>query len=49
MSKKANSERDSVSEFMRSSGKINKNIYIAITIVIIITIMAMTGVHYEYL
>lgn len=44
-----NPERKSEIEFLRAARQINnKVIYVAITIIIVVAVVAMTGVYYEY-
>ncbi|SDR80469.1 hypothetical protein SAMN04488553_0732 [Gramella sp. MAR_2010_147] len=44
-----NSKRKSDLEFLRVARKgVNKAIYIAIALIVIVAVIAMTGVYYEY-
>ncbi len=43
------SDRKSEIDFLRAAQKINnKMIYVAITIIVVVAVIAMTGVYYEY-
>ena len=49
MQTRNHSERKSDLEFFKAARKVNnKMIYIAITVILVVTAIAMTGVYYEY-
>ncbi|MCH4823072.1 hypothetical protein ML462_07775 [Gramella lutea] len=49
MSNRDHSERKSEIDFLKAAQKINNNmIFIAITIIVVVALIAMTGVYYEY-